>query len=231
MLFDLDDTLLDYSGRVEESWREAVRASCGAGRVDPEALLAAIARSRRWLWDDPARHRQERLNMPRAWQRIAAHALGSLGAHEDGLDLAIAQRFAAHRRQVMRLFPESRDTLERLRAEGVPLGLVTNGDAAQQRYKIEREDLARYFDVIVIEGEFGAGKPDAAVYHHALGALGARPADTCMVGDNLEFDVEGARRAGITSVWIDRARAGVPPGVAARPDHVITSLIDLFGLR
>jgi putative hydrolase of the HAD superfamily len=131
----------------------------------------------------------------------------------------------------MCLFPESRDTLERLRAEGAPLGLVTNGDAAQQRYKIEREGLARYFDVIVIEGEFGAGKPDAAVYRHALDALGARPADTCMVGDNLEFDVEGARRTGITSVWIDRAGAGLPPGHPVRPDHVIASLTDLFGLR
>jgi putative hydrolase of the HAD superfamily len=169
--------------------------------------------------------------MPRAWQRIVTHALGSLGAPNHGLDAAIAQRFAAHRRQVMRLFPEARDTLERLRADGVPLGLITNGDAAQQRYKIEREDLARYFDVIVIEGEFGAGKPDEAVYRHALAALRAKPGDTWMVGDNLDFDVEGARRLGITAVWVDRARAGLPPESIARPDHIVASLTELFSLR
>ena len=38
----------------------------------------------------------------------------------------------------------------------------------QQRDKIERHRLAGFFDVIVIEGEFGAGKPDEVVYRHAL---------------------------------------------------------------
>ena len=230
MLFDLDDTLLDYSGRVDESWARAVRACCADGRVDPEALLGALVRSRRWLWEDPSRQRTERLNMPRAWQRIVAHALQSLGMTSDDLAEAVAGRFATDRHQVMQLFPEARGTLERLRAQGVTLGLVTNGDANQQRYKIDRHDLARYFDVMVIEGEFGAGKPDEAVYRHALDALRAKPEETWMVGDNLDFDVEGARQVGIAGVWIDRARAGLPPGSTARPDHVIASLTDLFAL-
>ena len=57
----------------------------------------------------------------------------------------------------------------------MPLGLVTNGDATQQRDKIERHGLARFFDAIVIEGEFGAGKPDEIVYRHALGELALGP--------------------------------------------------------
>lgn len=231
VLFDLDDTLLDYSGAVDESWARAVHTGCAAGHVDPHTLITALGRSRRWLWEDPTRHRQERLNMPRAWRRIVAHALESLGAANDELAGAIAAHFLADRRQVMQLFPEARATLEHLRERRIPLGLITNGDATQQRYKIERHDLARYFDVMVIEGEFGAGKPDAAVYRHALDALGAEPADACMVGDHLDYDVEGARRVGITGVWVDRARTGLPAGSAARPDHVIASLTDLFALR
>jgi len=168
--------------------------------------------------------------MPRAWQRIVAHALGSLGMPSDELAGAVAAHFAAERRHVMQLFPEARTTLERLRERGIPLGLVTNGDATQQRYKIERHDLARYFDVMVIEGEFGTGKPDEAVYRHALVTLGVEPAEACMVGDNLDFDVEGARRLGIAGVWVDRLRTGVPPGSVARPDHVIASLTDLLPL-
>jgi putative hydrolase of the HAD superfamily len=230
VLFDLDDTLLDYSGGVDESWARAVHAGCTDGHVDPHALITALGRSRRWLWEDPTRHRQERLNMPRAWRRIVTHALESLGRVNDDLAETIAAHFLADRRQVMRLFPEARPTLQRLRERGIPLGLVTNGDATQQRFKIERHDLARYFDVMVIEGEFGAGKPDEAVYRHALHALDAEPADACMVGDNLEYDVEGARRIGIAAVWVDRARAGLPPGSTARPDHVIASLTDLFAL-
>ena len=231
VLFDLDDTLLDYSGGVEESWRRAVVASCEPDRVDAAILAAALARSRRWFWDDAARHRLERVNMPRAWHRIAAHALESLGAPDDALAGVIARHFARHRRETMRLFADARETLERLVAEGVPLGLVTNGDAVQQRYKIEHYDLARYFDVIVIEGEFGTGKPDEVVFRHALASLGAAAAETCMVGDNLHFDVAGARQLGIRGVWIDRPGSGLPADSPVQPDHIIGSLKELHDLR
>jgi putative hydrolase of the HAD superfamily len=230
VLFDLDDTLLDYSGGVEESWRRAVLAAGPGGSLDAEAVVGALAQARRWFWEDPGRHRLDRTNMPRAWHRIAALALESLGVPDDARAAAIARHFAVHRRATMQLFPEARETLERLRARGTPLGLVTNGDAVQQRYKIETHDLARYFDVMVIEGEFGAGKPDEVVFRHALAALDAAPAEACMVGDHLHYDVHGAQRLGIRAVWIDRAGAGLPPGSPATPDHIIASLKDLHDL-
>jgi putative hydrolase of the HAD superfamily len=227
VLFDLDDTLLDYSGGVEESWRQAVLASCADGSLDPEIIVAALAQARQWFWEDPARNRLERTNMPRAWHRIATHALEALGAPDAAAAEAIARHFGAHRRETMQLFPEARETLERLHARGTPLGLVTNGDAVQQRHKIEAYDLARFFDVVVIEGEFGAGKPDEVVFRHALASLGVAPADACMVGDHLHYDVHGAQRLGMRAVWIDRARAGLPRGSIAKPDHIIASLREL----
>jgi putative hydrolase of the HAD superfamily len=230
VLFDLDDTLLDYSGRVEESWAHAVHSACTDGRVEPAALVAALMEARQWFWDDPWRQRRERTDMMRAWQLIVRHALDGLQSSCHDLVPLIAGAYASHRRQVMDLFPEARATLDRLREEGIPLGLVTNGDASQQRYKIERHGLASYFDVMVIEGEFGAGKPDAAVFRHALDSLGADPAHTYMVGDHLVNDVEGAGQLGIRTVWIDRARSGLPEVIATRPDHIIASLTELHDL-
>jgi putative hydrolase of the HAD superfamily len=230
VLFDLDDTLLDYSGSVEESWTHAVQICCTDGRVEPAALIAALVDSRRWFWDDPGRQRRERTNMLRAWQLIVAHALDSLRAPCHDLVASVAEEFASHRRQVMQLFPDARATLDHLREQGIPLGLVTNGDASQQRYKIERHDLARYFDVIVIEGEFGAGKPDEIVFRHALDTLGAQPSHASMVGDHLDNDVAGARRVGIRAVWVDRAGAGLPADTPVHPDHIITSLTELTSL-
>ena len=229
VLFDLDDTLLDYSSRVEESWAHAVRTCCTDGRVESAALVAALLQSRRWFWDDPERQR-ERTNMTRAWATIVRRALDTVGAPYHDLVDHIVGAYDGHRRQVMDLFPEARATLERLRRQGIPLGLITNGDATQQRHKIERHGLAPYFDVMVIEGEFGAGKPEAAVFRHALDALGAHAAHTFMVGDNLVNDVGGAGQLGIRTVWIDRARAGLPPESPARPDHIIASLTELHDL-
>src|SRR4029434_2864942 len=87
-----------------------------------------------------------------------------------------------------------REALARLRARRLPMALVTNGDTRQQRRKIEQYELAPYFDVIVIEGEFGRGKPEDAVYRHVLAALGVPAAGAWMVGDNLEWDVAAAER-------------------------------------
>jgi putative hydrolase of the HAD superfamily len=227
LLLDLDDTLLDYSGGVDESWRDAGKVCCVRAGVDVETFLQAMIETRRWFWSDPTRHREERVNMPRAWQRIAAHALSSLGVPCDGLDAALAREYAACRRAVMRLFPDALETLERFRASGIPLGLVTNGDASQQRDKIERFGLAPYFEVMVIEGEFGAGKPDEAVYRHALDHLGVAPREAWMVGDHLEFDVDGSQRLGLRGIWIDRPGAGLAPDSAIRPYRIIRSLREL----
>lgn len=227
LLLDLDDTLLDYSGGVDGCWAAACRACCAPAGVDAPALVAAIADTRRWFWADPARHRRERTDMVRAWRRIVEHALERLGVVPDGLAAAVARDFAARRRDMMRLFPDAGPALERFRRRGVLLALVTNGDAREQRDKIARHDLARFFDAIVIEGELGAGKPDEVVYRHALAALGAAPDEAWMAGDHLEWDVAAPQRLGLTGVWVDREGQGLPAGGRVAPDLIIRSLEDL----
>ena len=60
-----------------------------------------------------------------------------------------------------------------------------------------------------------------------LAALDVPAADAWMVGDNLEWDVAGPQREGITGIWIDARRTGVPNGHAVRPDRIINRLADL----
>ncbi len=226
LLLDLDDTLLDYSGGVDAHWEAAV-AACAPPGLDRMKLLTALAETRRWFWDDPDRHRRERVNMLAAWRHIAEYALERTGVEADGLAEAIAHDFAARRRDAMRLFPDTVESLERLRRRGIPLALVTNGDASQQRDKIERHDLGRFFDVVLIEGEFGVGKPEEIVYRHALRALGAPPEEAWMAGDHLEFDVDAPQRLGLHGVWIDRAGHGLPAESRVRPHRVVRSLREL----
>ena len=136
--------------------------------------------------------------MMRAWTTIVAHALERCGAADPGRAAAVAEDFATRRRAVMTLFPEAHDVLRALRARGLPLALVTNGDAREQRAKIERHALAPFFDAILIEGEMGVGKPEAVVYRRALDALGC-PGRT--------RGVDGGRPPGVR-------RRGLPAGGA-----------------
>ena len=227
LLVDLDDTLLDYSGGVDECWSAACETMGRPVGIDTAALVEAVRKARRWFWDDPERHRRERVDMPGAWRKIAAHGLERLGAPNPVLAAAVAQDFAARRWAAMRLFPRVPEVLGRLCRDGVPMALVTNGDKSQQREKIERYDLGRYFDVILIEGEFGAGKPEEIVYRHVLERLGVPAREAWMVGDNLEWDVAAPQRLGLTGVWVDRAGTGLAAGSAVRPDRVIREFREL----
>jgi putative hydrolase of the HAD superfamily len=228
LLLDLDDTLLDYSGGVDACWQAAcVSAAPGVAQA---SLIAALAVTRRTFWSDPEHNRRERVHMVRAWTQIAGQALEQCGA-DPQLGAAIAEAFAARRRSVMTLFPDAPEFLAALRDRGVPLALVTNGDAREQRDKIERHGLARFFGAIVIEGEFGAGKPDPEVYRAALATLGVAPGPgVWMAGDHLEFDVAGPQQLGLSAAWLDRAGLGVPAGSSVRPDRILRGLAELLGL-
>jgi putative hydrolase of the HAD superfamily len=228
LLVDLDDTLLDYTGGVDECWHHACEALAGPAGIDPAGLVRAIGETRRWFWSDPSRHRVERTDMLRAWTRITAHALAALGRADDGLAADIAKDFAERRWERMTLFPGVTAALETLRRRGLPLALVTNGDTTHQRRKIAQHDLERFFDVVVIEGEMGVGKPDEIVYRYALSKLRMKPQDAWMVGDNLEWDVAAPQRLGLRGVWVDRAGQGLPGASGVVPHRIIRAFPQLL---
>lgn len=228
LLVDLDDTVINYGGSAAVSWRAVCAwAAQETPGLEADALFAEIDRVRAWYWSDPERHREGRADLRAASCRIVQQALGELGHDRPKLAQAIAERYRDLRDESIHLFPGAVGALERLRARGVRLGLVTNGTGADQRAKIERFHLARHFDHIQIEGEFGCGKPDPRVYHAAMDALRSRPDETGFVGDNLEWDVAAPQRLGLYAIWIDTARAGLPGGTAVRPHRIIHALAEL----
>jgi putative hydrolase of the HAD superfamily len=228
MLFDLDDTIIAFDAVSEPAWRSvcAAYAPQVAG-LTPAALQAAIDAARDAYWADPERHRLGRLNLTVARREIVGQALDDLGVDRPDLAAAIAAAYSAEREALIYLLPGAIETLQVLRNRGTPLALLTNGSAAGQRAKIERFDLAGYFDAILIEEEVGAGKPDERVYRRALEMLGARPGEATMVGDNLVWDVAGAARLGIGTVWVDAAGGGLPPDAPARPDRIVRRIREL----
>ncbi len=107
--------------------------------------------------------------------------------------------------------------------------MITNGAPDLQRAKLEGAGLAPHFDIIVVSGEVGVGKPDPRVFELTLHALGTRPSEAVMVGDNPARDVLGAVSAGVRAVWVNRAQAARADG-AAVPDAEIGSLSELTDL-
>jgi putative hydrolase of the HAD superfamily len=228
LLLDLDDTILDDSSRVHESWLDA----CGdhADRLAPldaAVVVDAIRKMSKWFWGDPDRHRTGRLQLDAARREVVRLALVDLGIDNTELACCIGDAYS-HRRDVgMEALPDAIDTVRWLRDSGRRLALLTNGAEDAQRKKITRFALADLFDAILVEGELGFGKPDERVYQRALSALAVKPSDAWMVGDNLEWDVAAPQALGMTGVWIDTRDRGLPEDSSVRPDHIIRSLVEL----
>ncbi len=222
ILLDLDDTILDDTGGASAAWEQACIDSDA-----PAELYGAIRTAGAWFWSDADRHRTGRADLLEARRTIAATALANLGLPDDGLSTRISARLNQLRDEAMAPLPGAIEALDVLRGRGIRLGLLTNGSARHQRWKIDRFSLEAHFDYVGIEGEVGFGKPEPEAFLRALRAFSAEPGDAWMVGDNLVFDVGGAQAVGMHGVWVDVRGRGLPESPIAVPDRIVRSIAEL----
>jgi HAD superfamily hydrolase (TIGR01549 family) len=99
------------------------------------------------------------------------------------------------------LYDDALPALAELRRHGLSIGLVTNGQRDLDEF-VAHHGLD--VDVAVGSKAHGRTKPHPSIFVAALRALDAAPAETAMVGDSYEDDIEGARALGIRAILLDR---------------------------
>ncbi len=238
LLLDLDDTIVAFSQNPRDFWREACEAHAGRlgelgepEKVVLEALLHAIKEvSAPRFWADPKRAAQGRLNLIWSRREVVKRAFEHLGVggRSPEVEVAIADHFSRTKAAAVHPFPGAVEALREFHRRGMRLALVSNGGGPDQRAKLNRYDLTGFFQAIVIEGEWGVGKPDPSGFLEALRQLEATPSQAWMVGDNLVADIQGAQAVGIKAVWIDHRGKGLPADHPIRPDRTIRHLAQLL---
>ncbi|MBP3382095.1 MAG: riboflavin biosynthesis protein RibF [Clostridia bacterium] len=101
------------------------------------------------------------------------------------------------------LFPETIETLQKLRDKGYLIGLVTNGNSRIQNCKLDVAGIRSLFDYVLVTGDEGIQKPDTQPFIRAALRLGVHPTDCVYVGDNPINDIQGADNAGMKTVFRD----------------------------
>jgi putative hydrolase of the HAD superfamily len=235
MLIDMDDTILSAYGRPEIAWNHiAAEFAAEFGPIQPQQVATAVLTFARDFWATAEAAwrlkltEARRLNVKGGFAALAAAGYPHL---PDDLAIRLADRFTVYRDEEMFIFPGAHEAIDKFKLLGVKLALVTNGAADTQRAKVERFELSHRFHHIQIEGEHGFGKPEERAYLHAMEALGVTAADTWMIGDNLEWEVEAPQRLGIYAIWLDAHGEGLPQGSPVRPDRIIRSLTELLPER
>ncbi len=147
-----------------------------------------------------------------------AELLESYGYHRDWADGAI--RLFLNERNRVEPFDDVLPVLRTL-ARRYRLISITNGNA-----DVARTPLRGQFDYSLRAAEVGAAKPAPNLFEEALRHAAVAPAEAVHVGDDPYLDVEPARRLGMHTVWVNRAQAHWPPGLAPA-DAVVTEFYAL----
>ncbi|MCP4643703.1 MAG: HAD family hydrolase [bacterium] len=249
VIFDLDETLVHERGTAEQVVHETCLLARNGREVDATALQTSVFEEARRLWyAHPIHPFCNRIGVSsweglwgrfegdgpdlaalRAWApeyrlRTWTDALAVHGIDDTKLAQAMADHFPRERRKHHIVFEDAAPVLEFLRGR-VRLGILTNGASDLQREKLDGARLAGDFEAFVAGGDVGNRKPQPDGFNRVLELLGASPAESAMVGDNLKSDIQGACAMGIHAVWLNRK--GVTNDSDVTPDAEISGLDEL----
>lgn len=206
ILFDVDDTLVDYSG--------AARAGV-LGHLTAEGLLdrfespdAAVALWKAFEEREYVRYLAGELTFPEQ-QLVRTEAfLAEAGITIDD-PRAWFDRYVVHRNSAWVAFPDAPPALRALTGN-VALGVVSNSSRTHQLYKLRAVDLHDHFgEAVLCSQEHGTAKPDPSIFLAGCALLGLPPDEVAYVGDRYDVDGLGARDAGLRAYWLDRTTRGV----------------------
>lgn len=238
VLFDMDDTLLDWSGftadwmtlerRHVSNVYEYIRAQ--GHTVSPfDSYMQEFHRRAADAWSSA------RLTMraPHVG-RVLIESAEAIGVPANRLDMR--QCLEVYRWGGVpgtRLFPEVRAVLATLHARGLKIGLITNAFQPMWMRDVEMQthDLLDYFvDCRISAADHGFLKPHPSIFQSALTMLGVTAEESVFVGDNLEADIGGAHAVGMRAVLRLVARAEQSSNPDVVPDASIHSLDELMPL-
>ena len=114
----------------------------------------------------------------------------------------------------VRLIDGVQEVLVDLQSRGIRLGVISNSSfaACTLERELRRHGILRYFQFVISSADYGIRKPDPIIFEVALARLGVGAASAWFAGDNVAYDVVGARRAGIFPVAF-KPRAVIPDGI------------------
>lgn len=118
--------------------------------------------------------------------------------------------------------PGAVEAVRHLTDRGTPLAVVSSAvHHPFLEWSLEKIGVREAFGAIVTSAGSGYYKSRPEIYWTALEKVGAPAAGSIHVGDSARFDVEGAKRAGMRSVWLDHGSNAIPP---SEPDLRVSTL-------
>lgn len=220
-LFDLDDTLFDFSASNAWSFKQMLRTS--GATVSPDLVFADFLEIDGGLWKqfEQGLVSRDYLKVERFKRTFAKHGLAINAEEAHQLYL---QGLSEH----VALVDGAVEVCKALAAVG-EVGVITNGFEQVQRQRVANAGLQPYVSFLASSEACGYAKPDTRLFDFAVGQAKAFSNDsTLIIGDRLDADILGGNNFAISSCWFNPSAALNPSGV--HPTYEIAHLTELLRL-
>lgn len=215
LLFDLDDTLVDFMRMKRKSVDAAIHAMIDAG-MD---ISFEVAHSAVWAIYD-----KEGIESQHVFDSFLIEKLGKLDYK------LLATAIIAYRRareKALVLYPHVRSTLVELVRRGYRLAVISDAPAKQAWLRLCSLGLQHFFETVITFEDSGEKKPHPLPFQKALDALNVTADEAIMIGDWPERDVAGAQALGIRTIY---ARYGSRHEALYKADHDIDDIAELLSI-
>ncbi|PID86879.1 MAG: hypothetical protein CSA11_02210 [Chloroflexi bacterium] len=234
VIFDLDDTLLDWSQQTD--WLSNISGPHIQKVYDYLAMNGKSLPT----FDTLFQNYQEAIinswqEAKKTWAGISFETVLNRCFETSGLDTA-----SINMQEVLLaydwgpvpdvgLFDDTIPVLDSLQQQGYKIGLVTNSMMSMWMRDIELRayGIVDYFDARITSGDTGHMKPHPAIYERVLNLLDVEVETAVFVGDRPANDIAGANAVGLISVWMNPAHVEYDLGDVV-PDYEITTLQELL---
>jgi len=180
VLFDLDNTLIDFMGAKIHSCEAAIEAMLGAGlKIEKKKAIRKLFKL----------YSKYGVEYNTIFQKF-------LLSTAEKIDMKILAAGIVAYREVQasyhKPYPDVLPVLNTLRKRGMKLGIVSDAPVLKAWLRLTEMGAAEYFDVVVAYS--GKRKPHPLPFRKAIKALGVKPEDILFVGDDPRRDIRGANR-------------------------------------
>jgi putative hydrolase of the HAD superfamily len=222
LFFDLDHTLWDFDANA----REALVDIYGIFELESRHVTPFDEFYRHYLHHNEILWNRyhngfitaDELKWKRMWRTLLEFKIG-----DEVLAKAISARFLEILPVKQGLFEHAKEILDYLTAKGYHLHMITNGFEKTQWSKLNNSGLGHYFTHVITSEASNSVKPQKEIFDFAMSTAGATPAESIMIGDNLEADIQGAINAGIDCIFVNHIAAVTE----VQPTYTVTHLRQL----
>ncbi len=213
VLFDLDNTLIDFMKMKRTCSEAAVSAMVNAGLdIDESKALKTLFE----MYNEHGMENQQ------IFEKFLKQVSGKIDPK------ILASGIVAYRRvKVGHLvpYPHVQNTLIKLKELGIKLGIVTDAPRKQAWLRLAELNLTDFFDIVVTLEDTGRLKPSKMPFKQAIKHLSLKPEKILFVGDNPIRDIAGAKKVGMKSALAEYGL--IVKGKKIKADYVLGDISDL----